>query len=63
MGDEPAVELAAVPPLVSDIHTRVDRWRDETFFNTSVSRDTELWNAVHASLETLKADISRLIKE
>ena len=62
MSDE--VEAApAAPDARADVAALIDAFRAEVLHNTSVSRDTELWNAVHARLETLKADLSRLITE
>lgn len=54
---------AAAATLPERLSTHIDAFRHSLFAQTSVSRDTELWNAVHARFETLKADLVRLIQE
>lgn len=49
----PAAAVTAAPPL-SRIEATIDAWFARHFHNSPVSRDSELYNHVHAAKEDLK---------
>ena len=59
-GDELVKAVKAVPSAAANAAADLEAWMKKHIHNTLISRDTGLFNAVHAAKESLKGFLAHL---